>query len=314
MMEKRGAARAMENAAPKRPRTVRRAAAVAEKEQQHQDGAEVPRTLTVTLDLDALKCPLCFAPFEASIFQASSFSPALDLTLLSFYLQSARTGTRRARPAAPASAGRARPAASPSATSGAGRWRAPSPPCSSPARSPATAARRGSGSPSGPCTRRSSASARRPRALCRQNAYAGLDLHGHILDAHSASGDAAVISFAGNAPAVVLRRSAPFRVLLHETDRRVFLLLNGGDVPSGRSLSVVCVGPRPGGNKSLEYELQVGGGALALSASGPVPCTRLWAGHHPTEGFLFVPDAYWSSSSGCVSVNVNVRKLTVDRA
>ncbi|CAL4977529.1 unnamed protein product [Urochloa decumbens] len=236
MMEKRGAARAMENAAPKRPRTVRRAAAVAEKEQQHQDGAEVPRTLTVTLALTV----------------------TLTLTV--------------------------------------------------------TAARRGSGSPSGPCTRRSSASARRPRALCRQNAYAGLDLHGHILDAHSASGDAAVISFAGNAPAVVLRRSAPFRVLLHETDRRVFLLLNGGDVPSGRSLSVVCVGPRPGGNKSLEYELQVGGGALALSASGPVPCTRLWAGHHPTEGFLFVPDAYWSSSSGCVSVNVNVRKLTVDRA
>lgn len=55
----------------------------------------------------------------------------------------------------------------------------------------------------------------------------------------------AVVSFAGSASAAVtLHRSTPFRVLLHATDASVFLL-NGGDVPSGRSLSVVCVGPRP---------------------------------------------------------------------
>jgi len=156
-------------------------------------------------------------------------------------------------------------------------------------------------------------------------AYAGLALHGHIQDAHAAAGggddkdnDNDVVSFAGSA-AVTLRRGTPFRVLLHETDARVFLLLNGGGVPSGRSLSVVCVGPRPCGNKSLEYTLQVGGGgepgalgALALSASGPVPCTRRWAGHHPTEAFLFVPDAYWGSS-GSVSVTVHVRKVTADK-
>jgi E3 ubiquitin-protein ligase SIAH1 len=148
-------------------------------------------------------------------------------------------------------------------------------------------------------------------------AYAGLELRDHIQDAHAAAGDGDdndndVVSFAGSA-AVTLRRGTPFRVLLHETDGRVFLLLNGGGVPSGRSLSVVCVGPRPGGNRSLEYTLQVGGsgggepGALALSASGPVPCTRLWAGHHPTETFLFVPDAYWGSSGASPSPSMSGR-------
>jgi E3 ubiquitin-protein ligase SIAH1 len=48
---------------------------------------------------------------------------------------------------------------------------------------------------------------------------------------------------------------------------RVFLLVNGSDVPSERSLSVVCVDPRPNGNRSLEYKLHVrGAGSLALSA------------------------------------------------
>nr|CAB3476478.1 unnamed protein product [Digitaria exilis] len=167
-------------------------------------------------------------------------------------------------------------------------------------------------------TRRSSATTRRARAPSRPGCgYAGLGLRDHIQGAH-AGGD--VVSFAGSA-AVTLRRGAAFVVLLQETDARVFLLLNGGDVPSGRSLSVVCVGPRLAGNKSLEYELRVvvvgGGGAgmsgsLSLSASGPVACTRLWAGHHPMERFLFVPDAYWSSSGG-VSVTVHVRKLNCER-
>ena len=157
-------------------------------------------------------------------------------------------------------------------------------------------------------------------------AYAGLALHGHIQDAHAAAGggddkdnDNDVVSFAGSA-AVTLRRGTPFRVLLHETDARVFLLLNGGGVPSGRSLSVVCVGPRPCGNKSLEYTLQVGGGgepgalgALALSASGPVPCTRRWAGHHPTEAFLFVPDAYWGSSGSVSVTELGIRPSAIFR-
>ncbi|KAL6847804.1 hypothetical protein ACP4OV_021932 [Aristida adscensionis] len=97
---------------------------------------------------------------------------------------------------------------------------------------------------------------------------------------------------------------------------RAYLLLNGGGIPSEWSLYVVCVGPRPAGNKALEYTLEVrggGSGALSLSATGPVACTRRWAGHHPTEGFLFVPDAYWSSGGG-VSVTVHVRKLAIDKA
>ncbi|GJN05967.1 hypothetical protein PR202_ga23646 [Eleusine coracana subsp. coracana] len=65
-------------------------------------------------------------------------------------------------------------------------------------------------------------------------------------------------------------------------EARVFLLLNGGDVvPTGRALSVVCLGPRPPGNQTLEYKMEVSAAALSLSASGPVPCVRRWAGHHP---------------------------------
>jgi len=61
----------------------------------------------------------------------------------------------------------------------------------------------------------------------------------------------------------------------------------------------------------LEYKLEVGGagepGALSLSASGSVPCMRSWAGQHPTDGFLFVPDAYWTSFNS-VFVNVHVQR------
>lgn len=155
-------------------------------------------------------------------------------------------------------------------------------------------------------------------------AYAGLplQLHDHIRDAHQRAGggedDAggvdAVVGFVREAT-VALRRTTPFRVLLHARDSRVFLLLNGGGVPLGRSLSLVSIGPRPAAGRALEYTMVVhagggengGGGALSLSASGPVPCTRRWTGpeHLPAEGFLFVPDAYWGSS-GSVSVTVRV--------
>ncbi|OEL20908.1 hypothetical protein BAE44_0018073 [Dichanthelium oligosanthes] len=157
-------------------------------------------------------------------------------------------------------------------------------------------------------------------------AYAGRLLHDHIRDAHQdgAGGedDAAAVGFVREAM-VTLHRSMVFRVLLHAPDSRVFLLLNGGGVPSGRSLLLPSVGPRPAGDRALEYIMAVRaggerdpGGAHSLSASGPVPCTRRWAGpdgHLPAEGFLFVPDAYWSSS-GSVSVTVHVRKLIVEPA
>uniref|UniRef100_A0A0E0FFK0 Uncharacterized protein n=1 Tax=Oryza nivara TaxID=4536 RepID=A0A0E0FFK0_ORYNI len=102
----------------------------------------------------------------------------------------------------------------------------------------------------------------------------------------------------------------PFHVLLREEDSRVFLLLNGGDVPKGRSLSVVCVGPSAAAGEAELYTMAVSGGApgaLSLSASGSVPRVRQWV-RYPTGGFLFVPDAYWRASGGSVSVTVHVKK------
>ncbi|XP_021311770.1 putative E3 ubiquitin-protein ligase SINA-like 6, partial [Sorghum bicolor] len=146
---------------------------------------------------------------------------------------------------------------------------------------------------------------------CAYSVESTLLLHDHILDTHAINN---VVSLVGSTQ-VVLHWSTPFEVLLDPVDRCVFLLLNGGDVPSGRSLSVVCLGPRPMANQLLEYKLKVGGagepGALSLSASGSVPCMRRWAGQHPNDGFLFVPNAYWTSFS-CVLVNVRVQKSAVD--
>ncbi|KAF8689605.1 hypothetical protein HU200_041747 [Digitaria exilis] len=119
------------------------------------------------------------------------------------------------------------------------------------------------------------------------------------------------------------RHCTPFVVLLQETNVHVFLLLNGGNVPSGLSLSVVCVGPRLGGNKLLEYELQVGGpgagrtGSLALSASGPVACavcTRIWRGttqRRVPVGARHVLELLRRRLHQ--SVTVNARMLTIDR-
>jgi E3 ubiquitin-protein ligase SIAH1 len=140
--------------------------------------------------------------------------------------------------------------------------------------------------------------------------YSGLLLYDHIQGAHTLCVDYDV-RFIGSGWRVVLHRSTPFEVLLDPVDRRVFLLLNGGDVRSGRSLSVACLGPRPPANQLLEYKLEVGGdgepGALSLSASGSVACMRSWAGQHPTDGFLFVPDACWTPLV-CVVVNVRVQR------
>ncbi|KAL6847802.1 hypothetical protein ACP4OV_021930 [Aristida adscensionis] len=110
---------------------------------------------------------------------------------------------------------------------------------------------------------------------------------------------------------VKLHRSTPSQVLLYETDWRVFVLLNGGDIPSGRSLAVVCVGPCPAAaDGTQEYEMVVAGGgpagARTLSSSGPVSFTRRCPAQPPAAGFLFVPDAYWSPS-GSVFVTFRVR-------
>ncbi|OQU86437.1 hypothetical protein SORBI_3003G091200 [Sorghum bicolor] len=145
--------------------------------------------------------------------------------------------------------------------------------------------------------------------------YSGLLLYDHIHDAHSCLDYE--VRFGRSAWRGSLHRSRPFKVLLDPVDRRVFLLLNGGDIRSGRSLSVVCLGPRPAANQLLEYKLKVCGagkpGSLSLSASGSVPCMRSWAGQYPTDEFLFVPDAYWTFFNS-INANVHVQSSTVNNA
>uniref|UniRef100_A0A0D9Y2M2 E3 ubiquitin-protein ligase n=1 Tax=Oryza glumipatula TaxID=40148 RepID=A0A0D9Y2M2_9ORYZ len=138
--------------------------------------------------------------------------------------------------------------------------------------------------------------------------YAGAaaQLFAHIRGAHAAGSPSAVSSI--RCTPVALPRGMPFHVLLREEDSRVFLLLNGGDVPKGRSLSVVCVAAA--GEAEL-YTMAVSGGApgaLSLSASGSVPRVRRWV-RYPTGGFLFVLDTYWRASGGSVSVTVHTRSV-----
>ncbi|KAL6626634.1 hypothetical protein ACP70R_030360 [Stipagrostis hirtigluma subsp. patula] len=303
-MEKKTGAKAMDGGAAKsvkKPRTIWKAPMV-NKEQQQDEGQD-PKTLHVSLELDALECPVCFSPFEAAIFQCKNGHAACESCCARMQQKCSccrePIGDIRCRPLEKAIAAMLVPCAF---------------------------AKHG-------CTERLRLPERRTHEalLCQHApcacpvpgcAYSGSGpkLRDHILQGHAAAGidgDAIVVSFI-RSTTVTLHRGTPFRVLVkHGIDVGVFLLLNGGDVPSGRSLSVVSVGSRPAGNAALEYKLEVsaggGPGGLSLSASGPVPFTRRWAGHHPTEGFLFVPDAYWSSS-GSVSVTVTVRKLAVDKA
>ncbi|WVZ72045.1 hypothetical protein U9M48_020563 [Paspalum notatum var. saurae] len=299
-MEKRISAKPpIDQGAAKKARTLRnRKAAMAQKEQQQDEGEDPSRTLNVSLDLDTLECPLCFSPFEAPVFQCKNGHAACEACCVRIKgtcpCCGEPTGKIRCRPLEKAIAGMVVPCAF--AAHG----------CAQRLRYAEKRAHEALLCQHAPCAC--------PLPGC---AYSGLLLHDHIRDAHAAAGGVGggddvseVVAFALSAP-VTLRRSAPFRVLLHAVDTRVFLLLNGGDVPSGRSLSVVCLGRRPAGNRALQYRLEVGAGepgALSLSASGPVACTRRWAGHHPTDGFLFVPDAYWSSS-GSVSVIVHCKNL-----
>ncbi|KAL6626633.1 hypothetical protein ACP70R_030359 [Stipagrostis hirtigluma subsp. patula] len=300
-MEKRSADKSMAvaaNGTPKKTRTTLRKAAVPKKEQGDDDGGDAKTLNNVILEPDTLECPLCFAPFEAAIFQCKNGHAACESCC--FRVQGTCPSCRdpigdiRCRPLEKAIAGMVVPCAF---------------------------------SDKGCKHRLRYADKRTHEAVFCQHApcacpfpgcaYTGLLLHDHIGDAHGAAAgggdDDAAVGFIREAT-VTLHRSMLFRVLLHAPDARVFMLLNGEGVPLGRSLSLLCVGPRPAEDRKLEYKMVVraGGepGALSLSASGTVPCTRRWPGpgHAPAEGFLFVPDAYWSSS-GSVSVTVHVRKL-----
>ncbi|CAO2174423.1 unnamed protein product [Urochloa humidicola] len=310
--DKAGAANGVA-AAPKKARTtvLRRLPAPPKKESETQPGPghdaaaavaakEEPKTLDVTmLASDALECPLCFAPFEAAIFQCKNGHAACGSCCdrLNGTCPSCRDpiGAIRCRPLEAAIAAMLVPCSFAGAGCEHRRLRYAE-----------RRAHEASSCHHAPCAC--------PLPGC---AFSGLhlDLHDHIRhdahhqdDAAAAAAAAAAVGFVREAT-VALRRSEAFRVLLHAPDSRVFLLLNGEGVPFGRSLSLLALGPRPAGGGPLEYTIVVrggGGAALSLSASGPVPCARRWAGpeHHPAE-FLFVPDAYWSSS-GTVSVTVHV--------
>ena len=123
-------------------------------------------------------------------------------------------------------------------------------------------------------------------------------LNRHVLDDHKD----AFASVGYLLPTTVtLRKSEPFRVLLLDHKSSVFLLLNGGGVLAGRSLSLVCLG----GNADINYRMEVRGcepGALSLA--GTAPCVRALEGFEAKK-FLFVPDADWGPS-GSVSVSIRI--------
>ncbi|KAI4964316.1 hypothetical protein ZWY2020_006689 [Hordeum vulgare] len=92
-------------------------------------------------------------------------------------------------------------------------------------------------------------------------------------------------------------KSTPFRALLHPDEESVFLLLNGGDVPTGRSLG----GPRlpiqaEVDQKAESIYLTVKGGLLwSLSARLELQFVRQLQGYK-AKRFLFVPDDFWGST------------------
>uniref|UniRef100_A0A0E0FFK4 SIAH-type domain-containing protein n=1 Tax=Oryza nivara TaxID=4536 RepID=A0A0E0FFK4_ORYNI len=267
----------MDHGTAKKTRSVKKVAGLCT--DQQQDVEEETTKMTYSIDSDSLIEFIC-----------------------------ARTGTPRAAPAASSWAGNARAATSPSATSGAGRWRRCSLPCPLPASSGRAAARRPSATP-----RARSHEASCPHAPCRCPfdgcTYLGLLLYNHILDEHATDAVVAMGSLRHRGITVTVHKSKPFHVVLHRGGTRVFLLLNGGDVLSGRSLSLVSVGPPPPGNCELRYKIELaavgpGQGELALSASGTVPCVRQ-LDVFEAKAFLFVPEAYWGSS-GTVSVTVHI--------
>ncbi|GJN05968.1 hypothetical protein PR202_ga23647 [Eleusine coracana subsp. coracana] len=248
-----GPKKAVDNGASKKARILRNESPVP-KEPQQDEGKEDIKTITAALDPKTLQCPLCSAPFDGAIFQASTCknghaacASCCSSTKGTCASCGDPIGDIRCRPLEHAIAAMTLPCAF--TTNGYTRrlkftekhaheaLLCAHAPCSCPIKS---------------CS------------------YSGMDLHDHIKQAH-----AGVVSFVRSTQ-VALRRDAPFRVLLDA----VFLLLNGGGaVPTGRALSVVCVGHRPDGNQALEYRMDV-------------RCRR----------------------PGPVNVTVEVRKPTVDKA
>jgi E3 ubiquitin-protein ligase SIAH1 len=128
--------------------------------------------------------------------------------------------------------------------------------------------------------------------------FRGFLLYGHILDAHDPE----------LSTVVTLQKCELIRAVLHHDDKSVFLLLNGGDILTGRSLSVVRVCPYPEAEEDERVEakyvmdVEGEGTSLCLTAPGPVPFVRRLDGYK-AKVFMFVPDAFWGSS-GSVTVTL----------
>lgn len=137
---------------------------------------------------------------------------------------------------------------------------------------------------------------------------AGTGLHGHVLDEHL--GEVSYVSYLQTTTVTVLK-SAPFCLLLTRsrtaTARKVFLLLNGGNILAGRSLSLVCLGPRPEGDAGLKYKMEVRGiDGSVQSLAATAPCIRNLEGFEANK-FIFVPDADWDrESSPGISVSIRI--------
>ena len=108
-----------------------------------------------------------------------------------------------------------------------------------------------------------------------------------------------------------LKKCEPFSALLCNDGESVFLVLNGGDVLTGRSLALVRVCPYsveedPKGVETM-YTIALKGdepGLPLLTVSGKVKSVRRLEGDN-AKGFLLVPEAFWGSS-GSVTVTVYI--------
>jgi E3 ubiquitin-protein ligase SIAH1 len=81
--------------------------------------------------------------------------------------------------------------------------------------------------------------------------YHGVLLYDHILHDHILEGHATKVKAASDmgmlrGTRVTLKKGSPFHLLLHHDGKSLFMLLNGGDVLMGSSLSMIRVYPRPG--------------------------------------------------------------------
>uniref|UniRef100_A0A0E0FFK2 RING-type E3 ubiquitin transferase n=1 Tax=Oryza nivara TaxID=4536 RepID=A0A0E0FFK2_ORYNI len=272
--------------APKRPRTTA-GGLYAYANQQHDGEDETTETGGYSIERDALECGICFMPFQAEIYMCNNGHAACG---------SCCAGMHRACPSCRQPIGdiRCRPLEKAVAA------------ISSPCKFRVSGCMKILG-----YTERRSHEASCPHAPCRCPFdgcyYQGSMLYHHIQEEHATDGVDVAIR---RCTAVTLHRSKPFHVLLNRGGTRVFVLPNGGDVPMGRSLSLVTVGPPPlpppPPQRGTPYAIKVGAvdGLDQLSISGTIPRVRCVQGFE-AKSFLFVPDAYWGSS-GTIDVAVTI--------